>query len=549
MVNIPHIVDNKVVKYTYDDVQRDFKPFLSDGYVSSVDGDNRTPIRILRDTGASRSLLLQGAVQLPDSSYTGERAIIQGVDMKYIPLPLHNINLECGIVNGKVTVGVLHSLPCEGISLLIGNDSAGGKVYPAPVVCDTPLTEIEHPEMCNVITRAASKRIEQYENVDVLDGLQDTFLNNSDTNIVHIQNQSCGKKKHITDQQNDETLTSFYDDLVSICDIDDHDVCYYTKSGIFMRKFRLSDAKLDESWRIRHHIVLPQSYRDNVPSIAHDIPLAGHLGVNKTTDRILQHFFWPGIRGSVAKHCKTCHTCQVEGKPNKTILRAPLHPIPAFDEAFSKVIIDCVGPLLKTKAGNEYLLTIMCSSTRFPETIPLRNIKAKRIVEHLVKCFTFVGLPKAIQSELSSNFTSNIFKVYPSRESDKLPLITVGSVIPSTETETSIDHYDIETDISDVGAGAVLTQLCSDGLDHPISYYSKKFNKHQHTYATVEKECYALVLSLQHFDVYINVTRFPVLVFTDHNPLVFMSRMKDKNQKILRWSLIILLLLLIIIFI
>ena len=168
MVNIPHSVDNKFVRYTCDDVQRDLKPFLSDGYASSVDGDNRTPIRIFRDTGASRSLLLQGAVQLPESSYTGERAIIQGVDMKYIPLPFHNINLECGIVNGKVTVGVLHSLPCEGISLLLGNDLAGGKIQPDPVVCDTPLTEIEHPEMCNVITRAASKRIEQSKNIDVL---------------------------------------------------------------------------------------------------------------------------------------------------------------------------------------------------------------------------------------------------------------------------------------------------------------------------------------------------------------------------------------------
>ena len=105
------------------------------------------------------------------------------------------------------------------------------------------------------------------------------------------------KKQHITDQQNDETLTSFYDDLVSICDIDDHNVCYYTKSGILMRNFRPSDAKLYESWRIRHQIVLPQSYRDNILSIVHDIPLAGHLGANKTTDRILLHFFWPGIRG------------------------------------------------------------------------------------------------------------------------------------------------------------------------------------------------------------------------------------------------------------
>ena len=93
-------------------------------------------------------------------------------------------------------------------------------------------------------------------------------------------------------------------------------------------------------------------------------------------------------------------------------------------------------------------------------------------------------------------------------------------------------------DASDVGAGAVLTQLGSDGLDHPISFYSKKFNKHQRNYSTVEKECFSLVLALQHFDVYINVTKYPVLTFTDHNPLVFINRMKNKNQMILRWSLI-----------
>ena len=72
------------------------------------------------------------------------------------------------------------------------------------------------------------------------------------------------------------------------------------------------------------------------------------------------------------------------GKPNQTIPKAQLQPIPAFDEPFSRVIIDCVGPLPKTKKGCEYLLTIMCASTRFPEAIPLRNIKAKTIVNALV---------------------------------------------------------------------------------------------------------------------------------------------------------------------
>ena len=53
------------------------------------------------------------------------------------------------------------------------------------------------------------------------------------------------------------------------------------------------------------------------------------------------------------------------GKPNQTISKAHLQPISAFDEPFSRIIIDCVGPLPKTKSGHDYLLTITCVSTRF----------------------------------------------------------------------------------------------------------------------------------------------------------------------------------------
>ena len=56
------------------------------------------------------------------------------------------------------------------------------------------------------------------------------------------------------------------------------------------------------------------------------------------------------------------------------------------------------------------MLTIMCTSTRFPEAIPLRNIKTKTIVRALVKFFTLFGLPKCVQSDQGSNFMSGIFQ-------------------------------------------------------------------------------------------------------------------------------------------
>ena len=73
------------------------------------------------------------------------------------------------------------------------------------------------------------------------------------------------------------------------------------------------------------------------------------------------------------------------GKPNQKVPVVPFHPIPAVEEPFSRVIVDCVGPLPKTKAGNQYLLTVICASTQFPEAIPLRNIKSKNIVKALIK--------------------------------------------------------------------------------------------------------------------------------------------------------------------
>ena len=39
---------------------------------------------------------------------------------------------------------------------------------------------------------------------------------------------------------------------------------------------------------------------------------------------------------------------------------APLQPIRAVQEPLSRVIVDCMGPLPKTKAGNQYLLSHVC---------------------------------------------------------------------------------------------------------------------------------------------------------------------------------------------
>ena len=52
----------------------------------------------------------------------------------------------------------------------------------------------------------------------------------------------------------------------------------------------------------------------------------------------------------------------------------------------------------------------MCVSTRFPEAIPLNNIKTKTSFQALTNSVTLVGLPKSIKSDQGSNFMSGLLQ-------------------------------------------------------------------------------------------------------------------------------------------
>ena len=206
--------------------------------------------------------------------------------------------------------------------------------------------------------------------------LSDTFLTqlfeSSSAKTRNMKNDATDTKglstsNLINEQKNDPEIAILIQQAFDEREIADQAMGYFIKNDILMRKWRPPDVNVDDEWAVRYQIVIPKPYREEVLSLAHETPLSGHLGINKTYEKTIRHFYWPGVRKSVVEFCKTCHTCQVVGKPNQTIPKAPLKPIPAFEEPFSRIMIDCVRPLPKTKRGNQYLLTIMCVSTRFPE--------------------------------------------------------------------------------------------------------------------------------------------------------------------------------------
>jgi RNase H-like domain found in reverse transcriptase/Reverse transcriptase (RNA-dependent DNA polymerase) len=112
----------------------------------------------------------------------------------------------------------------------------------------------------------------------------------------------------------------------------------------------------------------------------------------------------------------------------------------------------------------------------------------------------------------------------------------VLSNAPVLVTPNYSKPFKITVDSCDTGSGSVISQIGDDSLEHPLSYFSQKFDKHQKNYSTTEKELLGLILALKQFDFYVNGSPYPIDIVTDHNPLVFLSRVKQ-NQRIIRWSL------------
>lgn len=116
-----------------------YKPFVTTGFISlSDDGNEQKEIHILRDTGASHSFVLADVLPLSAESYSGLSVFVRGIEMGVVKVPLHWVYLKSALVTGFVQAGVRPSLPVKGITFILGNDLAGGKVMPMLEVADAP---------------------------------------------------------------------------------------------------------------------------------------------------------------------------------------------------------------------------------------------------------------------------------------------------------------------------------------------------------------------------------------------------------------------------
>uniref|UniRef100_A0A3B4TE40 Gypsy retrotransposon integrase-like protein 1 n=1 Tax=Seriola dumerili TaxID=41447 RepID=A0A3B4TE40_SERDU len=318
---------------------------------------------------------------------------------------------------GQITVGVRPALPIDGITLILGNGVAGGRVWADappllhPVVSSVPLVrkqpdeyQASFPEVFTACAVTRSMTRDTPDSISEPVKIKGEVSDSWDFSLSEVP-LSASQEELKLEQRADPSLEGLFDMVLSGDEVQNNSHGYFLLKELLVRKWVPHGDDFVGDPIIQ--VVVPVKFRGSVLKLAHDE--SGHWGVKKTYNRVLRHFFWPRLKRDVVSHIKTCHTCQLTGKPNQSIKPAPLFPIPAVSQPFEHLIIDCVGPLPRSRSGAVYLLTVMCQSTRFPAAYPLRTITARSVVRAVSQFISIFGIPKVIQSDQGSNFTSKLF--------------------------------------------------------------------------------------------------------------------------------------------
>ena len=328
------------------------------------------PVKVMRDTGCTGAVVRRSLVT--ERQLTGKERRYRMIDGTESVAPVARVYLESPYYSGSLEVLCVKEPLFD---VIVGNveGAAGG-------VCEANA----------VVTRAQhAKKEEPYRSLRVRDPV--------DLGVT------CEALKQA--QVDDGSLKRFWEletrkETVRYCK--GSTATFMQVRGLLYRMYA------DEMGKSTKQLVVPEGLRQKVVSLAHDSILTGHLGMNKTSDRILSEFYWPGLTADVARYCRSCEACQ-RTVPKGRVSKAPLQKMPLIGVPFDRVAMDLVGPIHPASgSGNRYILTVVDYATRYPEAVALPSIESERVAECLLNIYTRVGIPREILTDQGTQFVSEM---------------------------------------------------------------------------------------------------------------------------------------------
>lgn len=174
------------------------------------------------------------------------------------------------------------------------------------------------------------------------------------------------------------------------------------RNGVLHKKWESPNLE-----KVVLQIVVPRSKIHYILKEAHDSPLGGHFGINRTLGKIRKNYYWATCKRDVEDWCASCRIC-ISRKGPSGKGKSPLQ-VYNVGAPFERIQVDILGPLPVSQSGNKYLLVVVDCFTKWPEALPLKNKRAITIAEALVnQIFSRHGIPLELHTDQGRNFESQL---------------------------------------------------------------------------------------------------------------------------------------------
>ena len=205
-------------------------------------------------------------------------------------LPPH---MKEGIIQGAVLVCEGEVVEKESETVLI--EPQAHSEEPVVDVTHATVEEVEVGKQENVLVNGVGVSLgDAAEEGDMQGGSADTGVEESVTVETIVSDMPRVKLAQLT--KDDPTLA------VGRNLEDTQSEGYHRKEGLLFRN------SLDEWGANYDQLCLPTEKRQNCLVLAHE--QFGHQGRNKMTGHLRKLFYWPSLTSDVARHCRSCDTCQ-----------------------------------------------------------------------------------------------------------------------------------------------------------------------------------------------------------------------------------------------
>ena len=110
---------------------------------------------------------------------------------------------------------------------------------------------------------------------------------------------------------------------------------------------------------------------------------------------------------------------------------------------------------------------------------------------------------------------------------------TSASILASFDPERKII---LKINASDQALGSCLSQPDAERQLHPVAYRFRKFSGPELNYDVHDKELLAIVDAFEEWQAYLEESRHPIVVYSDHKNLSYLTTTKKLNRQQVRWA-------------